>query len=78
MWLRFHVAMVMVEASAAALIQPQAWELPYGVGTALKRKRERKKKFWLLKQRGYGLALDIEKMLENPELLFQELKAGTS
>ena len=30
--------------AAVALIQPLAWELPYAVGTALKREREREKR----------------------------------
>ena len=41
MQLRSSVAMA-VEASAAALIGPLAWELPYAMGVAIKRKKEEK------------------------------------
>ena len=30
--------------AAVALIRPLAWELPYAIGAALKRKKEKKKK----------------------------------
>ena len=42
MWLGSHVAVAMVEfrrPAAAALILPLAWELPYALGVALKRKK---------------------------------------
>ena len=39
MWLGSRVA------AAAAQIQPLAWEPPYAVGVALKRKRDRERKF---------------------------------
>ena len=34
------VAMAMVQASAVALIQPLAWELPYVTGAAIKKKED--------------------------------------
>ena len=36
--------------AAAALTQPLAWELPYAVGTALKKKKRKKSKRALLSQ----------------------------
>ena len=38
MWLRSGVAKAVAVASAAALVQPLAWELPHAAGAALKRK----------------------------------------
>ena len=40
MWLGSGVAMAMAQASAEGPIRPLAWERPYGVGMALKRKKE--------------------------------------
>ena len=39
MWLRSGVARAVAEASAAAPIQPLAWELPYATGVAIKEKK---------------------------------------
>ena len=41
MWFGFDVAVAV--ASAAALLQPLAWELPYATGAAIKRKKKKKK-----------------------------------
>ena len=40
MWLRSGVAMVVVQAAAAALIHPLGWELPYAAGVPAKRKKK--------------------------------------
>ena len=37
------IAVAVMQASAAALIQPLAQELPYAAGSAIKRKRERER-----------------------------------
>ena len=44
MWLRSGVAMAVVEITAAALICPLAWELPYAAGADLGKKKKKKKK----------------------------------
>ena len=41
MWLRSSVAMAVPSASAAALIQHLAWELPYVAGVALKTNKQK-------------------------------------
>ena len=38
------MAVAVVEAEAAALIQPLAWEAPYAAGVVLKRPKKKKKK----------------------------------
>ena len=38
MQLRFHIAVDMVRLATMAQIQPIAWEPPYSVGVALKKK----------------------------------------
>ena len=48
MGLRSGIAVVVVQASAAALIQPLAWELPNATGAAIKRRKEKKKKHHIL------------------------------
>ena len=48
MWLRSSVAMAVAQASAAAQIRPLAQELPYAPGAAIKRKKERKKKSFII------------------------------
>ena len=45
MWLGSGVAVAVVyRQAAAALIGPLAWEAPYAVGVALKRRKTKKKK----------------------------------
>ena len=39
MQLRSSVAMAVVQDSAAALIQPLAWECPYVTGTSVKKQK---------------------------------------
>lgn len=41
MQLRSGIAVTLEQASAAALIQPLAWELPYATDAALKRKKRK-------------------------------------
>ena len=41
MWLGSGVAVAVAVASAAALIQPLAWEPPYAAGAAVKRKKKK-------------------------------------
>ena len=43
MHFRSGVAVVVLQASAAALIRPQAQELPYATGVAVKRKKKMQK-----------------------------------
>ena len=40
-WLGFVVAMVVAQTSAAAPVQPLAWELPYATSVAIKRKQNK-------------------------------------
>ena len=40
MQLRSRVAKAVAQASAAALIQPLAWKLPYATGVAMERKKK--------------------------------------
>ena len=44
MWLGSGVAVAVEQASAAAPIQPLAWELPYAATAAITRGKEEKKK----------------------------------
>ena len=44
MQLRYSVAVPVVQATAAPLTQPLAWELPYAAGATAKREGKKKKK----------------------------------
>ena len=44
MQLRYSVAVPVVQATAAPLTQPLAWELPYAAGATAKREVKKKKK----------------------------------
>ena len=49
--------------AAVALIGPLAWEIPYAVGMAIKKNKERKKE----KRRGSRGNLDIPKVTESEQ-----------
>ena len=40
MWLGSSVAIVLIQAVAAALVQPLAWEFPYAKGVLIKKKKQ--------------------------------------
>ena len=42
MGLRSGVAVAVVEAGSCSPIPPQAWELPYAAGAALKKKKKKR------------------------------------
>ena len=48
MWLRSHVAVAVVQASAASLPGLLTWELPYAAGAALKQTNEQTNKISFL------------------------------
>ena len=52
MQLRSQVAVVVVQASATALIQPLSWELLYAAGSAI---RKKKKKTFGASQRNFNM-----------------------
>ena len=46
-------ATVLLWPAAVALIDPLAWELPYAIGVALKRKREKKESINIIHIKGF-------------------------